>query len=179
MKNHIKLSLNKVTAELQYGTSRLVNKKTGKLAAKTNWLLDLAAVAVAKRDSLGIPTLLPQETAAKLLKHNKLKNFRRHKSAKQPEGLASSHRDLRRLAQSALPELAAFYIEKVVHSRDETQINRKGFRAWLMTELANPKGILNEHLRCNELLRPLAELKRGDDWWRICLKTESKSTKHS
>jgi hypothetical protein len=179
MKNRTKLSDGQVVADIHYGKSRLVNKKTGKLASQTNWLLDLAAVAVTQRDVAGIPTLLPQDKAVKLLTHNKLKNFKRHKSSRPPEGRESSHSDLRRLARSALPELAVFYLEKVAHSREATHINRKGFRAWLITELAKPNGILNKHLRCSDRLGQLAELQRGDDWWRISLKTESKFKKNS
>lgn len=167
----------KVTAEIQYGVSRLVNKKTSKLASKTNWLLDLAATAVTNGDSRGLASLLPQEKAAKFLKYNKLKNFKRHNSKNSSIDIPSSHRDLRSLAQSALPELAVFYLEKVAYDRKVTDINHKGFRAWLMTELATPDGILNKHLLSSSRLRPLAELKRGDDWWRVCLKTESKSQK--
>ncbi len=172
-------SRDKVAKEIQYGTSRLVNKKTGRLASKTNWLLDLAAVAVTQRDLVGLPSLLPQEKAAQLLTLNKLKNIKRHKPTQPLKGAESSHSDLRRLARSALPELVVFYLENFAHSRKESQINRKGFRSWLREELAKPNGILNKHLRCSDQLSQLAELKRGDDWWRICLKTESKSKKHS
>lgn len=45
--------------ELEYGVHRLVNKKTGKLASNTNWLIDLSAIASTKGHTTGISSLLP------------------------------------------------------------------------------------------------------------------------
>jgi len=45
---------------------RLVNRRTGRLASSTTWLIDLAAVAVALGDDSGIATLLPRAKAEKL-----------------------------------------------------------------------------------------------------------------
>lgn len=159
----------------KYGTQRLTNKSTGRLASKTNWLLDLAAEAVDQRETEGIPALLPQEKAKKLLKHNHLQAYKSHRQKATPAGMESTHKDLRNLARRAYPELACFYLQSIVPQRKETEVNRKGFRAWLMTELATPGGTLNKFLQSRRELSPLAELKRGDDWWRSCLKTESKS----
>lgn len=157
------------------GSFRLVNKKTGKLASSTDWLIDLAAVAKNKGHSSGLTALLPQEKAAQLMTHNSLKRFKRHKVEKAELGAETSSKDLRMLARMAYPELALYYIQNVICNHQPSQVNRKGFRAWLMKELNTPNGGLNRHLMSIEAFRPLVELKRSDDWWRMNLKTESKS----
>jgi hypothetical protein len=154
---------------------RLVNKKTGKLASSTNWLVDLAAEAKELGDSSGISAMLPQKKAAKLLVQNELKPFKIHKEVTVQPGDESSHKDLRVLVKLAYPKLALFYIQNVVHSHKKNQVNLKGFRAWLMQELSDPKGELNQYLKSIHEFYPLIELDRSDDWWRKCLKTESKS----
>ena len=157
------------------GTYRLVNKKTGKLASSTNWLLDLAAVAKSRGDSTGLPALLPQKKADKFLRHNDLERFKRQQKKNVAAGQETTQKDLRELARSAYPVLVIYYIEKVIHSHNPNQVNRKGFRAWLIKELNTINGGLNRHLMSIEALLPLVELKRSDDWWRIHLKIESKS----
>lgn len=157
------------------GSFRLVNKKTGKLASSTNWLLDLAAVAKSRGDSSGLPALLPQDKAGKFLRHNDLKSFKRQQEKNVAVGKETTHKSIRDLARSAYPELALYYIQNVVHSRKPSEVNRKGFRAWLIKELNTANGGLNQHLLSIEEFRHLIELKRSDDWWRACLKTESKS----
>ena len=171
MKNHP----SKKTDPTYDGTFRLVNKKTGKLASRTNWLLDLAAVAKSRGDSSGLPALLPQYKAGKFLRHNDLKPFKRQQKQDVAAGKETTHKSIRDLARSAYPELALYYIQNVVHSHKPSQVNRKGFRAWLIEELNTPNGGLNQHLLSIEEFRPLIELERSDDWWRTCLKTESKS----
>lgn len=57
----MKKLFNKKTNAIEDTSLRLVNKKTGKLASSTNWLVDLAAIAKKLRDSSGIAALLPQE----------------------------------------------------------------------------------------------------------------------
>lgn len=164
------------SGDLTYdGTFRLVNKKTGKLASSTNWLLDLAAVAKSRGESAGLPALLPQAKVGKFLRHNDLKPFKRHQEKNVALGKATTHKSLRELARSAYSELAFYYIQNVVHSRKPSEVNRKGFRAWLIKELNTDNGGLNQHLLSIEEFRPLIELERSDDWWRTCLKTESKS----
>ena len=50
----------------------LINRKTGKVTSSSNWLVALAAVAVINQDNAGLPALLPQIRAKKLLAKNKL-----------------------------------------------------------------------------------------------------------
>lgn len=154
---------------------RLVNKKTGKLASSTNWLIDLAAEAKVLGDSSGISALLPQKKATKLLVRNELKPFKIRKEKSVTPGEETSHKNLRSLARAALCEFFRFYIERAIPDHNASMVNSKGFRAWLMQELSQPKGELNQHLKSIKEFHPLIELKRSDDWWRKCLKTESKS----
>lgn len=151
------------------GTHRLVNKKTGNRTSNVTWLEDLAACAVQNGEKEGLPALLPQAKAIKLLKYNRLSKFKRHKSPAAETGMESSHQNLRDLARIALPHLALYYIENVVNNRTAFQVNRKAFRAWLITELSNPGGNLNKYLRSSDTYEALAELERGDDWWRKCM----------
>ncbi len=171
MKNHRSKKIN----PSYDGTFRLVNKKTGKLASSTNWLLDLAAVAKSRGDCSGLPALLPQDKASKFLRQNDLKPFKRQQEKNVAVGKETTHKSIRDLARSAYPELALYYIQNVVHSHKPSQVNRKGFRAWLIKELNTANGGLNQHLLSIEEFRPLIELDRSNDWWRTCLKTESKS----
>ena len=149
----------------QYGEDRLVNKRTGKLASSSTWLLDLAACAVVGGDYKGIPALLPQNKAKKLLIHNELKKFKRHKSIEADSGQESSHAALRVLACKALPTIAVFYIQNAVGNRLPSQVNKKGFRGWLMSQLAIPDSALNIFLKNHTEFSALAELKRADNWW--------------
>jgi hypothetical protein len=165
----------KKTTETTGVMLRLVNKKTGKLASSTDWLIDLAAEANVMGDSSGISALLPQKKAAKLLVRNELKPFKIHKEKTVLQGDETSHKDFRRLARAAFFEFYRYYIEMVVPGKKADNLNSKGFRAWLMQELSKPKGGLNQHLESIQEFHPLIELKRSDDWWRKCLKTESKS----
>ena len=82
----IKKPLTKKSVEYD-GTHRLVNKKTGKLASSSTWLIDLAACAVHLGDTQGLAGLLPQEKAQKLLNSNVLKPFKRHKNRLPVKGL--------------------------------------------------------------------------------------------
>lgn len=154
-----------MTTKPQYGKERLVNKRTGKLASSSTWLLDLAACAVVGGDKLGLPSLLPQQEAEKLLVHNKLQKFKRHKTATAALGNESSHAEIRTLAKKALPTIATFYIQNVVGNRLPTQVNKKGFRAWIVAELANQQSPLNIFLKNHSEFSALAELKRADNWW--------------
>jgi len=119
-------------------------------------------------DSSGISALLPHKKASKLLARNELKPFKIHKENPTTPGEETSHKDLRVLAKLAYPELALFYIQNVVQSHKPNQVNRKGFRAWLIKELNTVNGGLNRHLMSIPAFRPLIELNRSDDWWRKC-----------
>ena len=159
----MKVSKNRI---LSYGDFSLVNKLTGRRASSTNWLLDNAAVAIELGQNSGLPSLLPQSQAVKLLKNNQLKFFNRHSRRPVKTMVNSSHADLRELAQRALPYLALYYIENVVHARKPTQVNKKGFRNWLVKELSDQNSPLNTVLRYHTEFSTLCELNRKEDWWR-------------
>ncbi len=53
-------------------TMLLVNKKTGRVASKSNWLTAMAAAALLNEDISGVLSLLPQAEAKKLLAKNDL-----------------------------------------------------------------------------------------------------------
>jgi hypothetical protein len=144
---------------------RLTNKRTGKLASASTWLKDLAACAVLKGDNHGIPTLLPLSDAAKLLIHNELKKFTPHEETSPKPGIESSHSQIRALACLAMPEIADFYLKNAVGDHSSTQINEKGFRHWIIGELANPPSSLNKFLRTHPRFSVLVELNRKDNWW--------------
>lgn len=160
------------------GTHRLVNKKTGKLASSSDWLIDLAASAVSLGDSQGLAALLPQEKAKKFMTSNVLKPFNRHKKRLPVQGFETSNRELRDLASRALPYFAAFYTEMVIPGKAPERVNRKGFRAWLIAALSEPDSTLNKNLSKHNEFSALAQLKRSDDWWQDRLNSESKSRKH-
>jgi hypothetical protein len=165
--------LNSNSDELGYGLYRLANKKTGRLASNTNWLLDLAAMASIQSHTTGIGSLLPIREANKLLVHNKLEAFRKQ-NLEPSEEHASSHDDLRRLAQRALPAIAAFYSQRVIPEKKSTSVNRKGFVAWIVQELANRQSGLNLYLLESEDFKALAETQRKERWWLDQLKMQSK-----
>ncbi len=159
--------------KLEYGLHRLVNKKTGKLASNTNWLIDLSAIALTQGHTTGIGSLLPLKEANKLLVHNKLEPFRRQ-NLQNSEKDASSHGDLRRLAQKALPTIAAYYLHRVMAGKSPSSINRKGFVAWIVKEMASFESELNLHLLNSNDFKALAETQRSERWWLDQLKMQSK-----
>jgi hypothetical protein len=156
--------------QVQYGTRSLVNSITGRKASSGNWLLDLAAEAIDTGHTNGLPSLLPLGKARKLMQHNTLKPFKRHQRPTKPAGNATSHSELKNLAQAAFPTLAVFYAERVVASTPPQHINKKGFRAWIAREMDDPASKLNQYLKTHPLFEPLSELRRSDDWWRAQLK---------
>ena len=158
---------------LEYGLHRLANKKTGKLASNTNWLIDLAAIALVQGHTIGIVSLLPLNEAGKLLAHNKLEPFRRQ-TLQPSEVDASSHVDLRTLAQKAFPTIASYYSERVIHGKNPINVNRKGFVAWIVRELSNPESGLNLHLLKSSDFKVLAEARRSERWWLDQLRMQSK-----
>lgn len=160
---------------VQYETHRLVNKRSGKLASTSTWLLDLAACAVALEHNTGLPSLLPQNAAKQLLKHNELKPFKRHKNADLIKSVATSHDDLRQLAQKAVPAIAHYYMTTVVDKKSTSTINRKGFVHWIASEMLDKNSGLNRYLLGFTDYAPLAETIRGERWWLDQIKMQSKS----
>jgi hypothetical protein len=159
--------------KLEYGLHRLANKKTGKLASNTNWLIDLAAIALVQGHTTGIGSLLPLKKAGKLLAHNKLEPFRRQDLQPSVED-ASSHVDLRTLAQKAMPTIASYYLHKVVPGKLPANVNRKGLVAWIAREMSNPRSGLNLHLLKSHDFKALAETQRSERWWLDQLRMQSK-----
>jgi hypothetical protein len=157
----------------------LTNKRIGKLYSSSTRLLDAAASAVVNNDNAGIPALLPQKQAAKLLVHNELKPFKRHKVGHPIPGGEITRKELRLLAKAAAIELKLFYIIEVCADKDQARVNLKGFRAWLMDNLAQLDSPLNRWLTRHPEYSALASLIRHDGWWRKMLKTESKKRRKS
>ncbi len=160
--------------KVQYGSFRLVNKKTDRLASSSTWLVDLAACAVSLGHSTGIASLLPLARAKRLLVNNTLKPFKRQKGIKARKVAATSHGDLRALAEAAIPAIAVFYGEKIVATKAITAVNRKGFAHWLVHELRNPDSQLNRYILTLPELAGLAETQRAYRWWLDRLKMQSK-----
>ncbi len=160
--------------KIQYGRFRLVNKKTGRLASSSTWLVDLAACAVSLGHSTGIASLLPLAHAQRLLVNNTLKPFKRQKIIKARKIAPTSHGDLRTLAEAAIPAIAVFYGEKIVATKAITAVNRKGFVHWLVRELQSPNSQLNRYLLSLPDLAGLAETQRAHRWWLDRLKMQSK-----
>lgn len=167
------------SSAVEYGKSRLVNIKTGKLASSSTWLLDLAACAITLGQSTGIASALPLAKAERLLKKNNLKNFTKHQKAEAQKISVSSHGDLRAAAEAGIPSIVVFYIENVVGSRDPKTVNRKGFTHWLAREIASPDSQLNLFLLSRPELVGLAEIKRSERWWVDRVKMQSKLRKGS
>lgn len=160
--------------KINYGTHRLVNKKTGKLASSTNWLLDLAACAVAKRHKLGLPSLLPQAKAKKLLKSNALKSFKKHASKQKLKTIATTAAEYRIHAEAALPAIAVFYSQKVFPGHSPEYYGRGKFVSWIVSEMANPNSKLSRHVIGRPDLHEIHELQRGERWWLDRIKMQSK-----
>ena len=158
---------------LTYGVHRLVNKKTGRLSSNTNWLIDLAAIAFAQGQTTGIGALLPLSKARKLLLHNKLEPFSSHKTHSSAKD-ALSHAEQRVMAQKALPAIAVYYTTKAIKGKNPSYVNRKGFVAWIVKSMPDPKSGLNLYLRNSTEYKALAETERGERWWLDQIKMQSK-----
>ncbi len=150
---------------IQYGKSRLVNKKTRRLASSSTSLIDLAACAISMGETTGIATLLPLAKAKRLLAKNTLQSFKPQKRSKAGNAVATSHTDLRALAEAGLPAIAVFYLEMVVGCKPVKHVNLKGFRSWLVDELAVPGSSLNRFLLSRRDLAALVESRRSKRWW--------------
>jgi len=164
----------KTSLKIDYRTHRLVNKKSGKLASSTSWLIDLAACSLALGTSGGIASLLPLKKAAKLMLNNELRPVRRQKSHKEVNYTAISRTELRNLAQKAMPVIAVYYTVRAIPNRHPSSVNRKGFVAWIVREMANPNSGLNKHLIKSADFAGLAETKRSDRWWLDQIRMQSK-----
>ena len=143
------------------------------LASNTNWLIDLAAIALVQGHTTGIFSLLPLNEAGKLLVHNKLEPFRRQ-TLQPSEVDASSNVDLRTLAQKAFPTITFYYSDRVIHGKNQINVNRKGFVAWIVKELSKPESGLNLHLLKSSDFKALAEARRSERWWLDQLRMQSK-----
>ena len=170
MSKKLKLTPSKVS----YKTHRLVNKKTSRLASGTTWLLDLAACSVVLGHTQGLPSLLPQQKATKLLEHNELRPFKAQKKQKQVLKTATSPSELRPLARQALPLIAAYYTARVIPNKRPSEVNRKGFAAWISREIGVPGSGLNLYLSGSVDFQGLVETRRGERWWLDQLKMQSK-----
>jgi hypothetical protein len=109
----------------------LVNKKTGKVSSSNNWLIALAAVAVTNRDSRGLPSLLPQSKAEKLLTTNKL-------VLRSQRGVKSKliNAEAREQAKCFIPALAVLWEKEKPQHRPP---RRQDFCQWVVKSLQNPK----------------------------------------
>lgn len=159
---------------IHYGKTRLVNKKTRRLASSSTWLVDLAACAINGGEANGIATLLPLAKAQRLLVKNTLKSFTHKKGSKARKAAATSHADLRLLAEAGIPAIAVFYLEMVVEGKPAKYVNRKGFRSWLLDELAIQGSSLNRFLSSRHDLAGLVGINRSNRWWLDRLKMQSK-----
>jgi hypothetical protein len=169
------LRLNVVMASKpQYGKDRLVNKRTGKLASSSTWLLDLAACAVVLGDSVGIPALLPQRKAAKLLKSNLLKQFKKHAPIKSDTAMSSNHAESRKAAEQSIPALAVIYQKLVIVPNPSKKVTRDSFVYWLRNQLENRSSKLNQILSQTPSLVGIHELQRSHRWWIDRIKMQSK-----
>ena len=161
-------------AKLQYGQDRLVNKRTGKLASSSTWLLDLAACAVVLGDSVGIPALLPQRKATKLLKSNSLKQFKKHAPIKSSKAMSSNHAESREAAEQSIAALAVIYHTLVIVPNPSKKVTRDSFVYWLRNQLENRTSNLNKILAQTPSLVAIHDLQRSHRWWLDRIKMQSK-----
>jgi len=149
-----------------------VNRRTGRLASSTNWLIDLAAVAVILGDNSGIAALLPRAKAEKLMRFNVLKAFSRHQ--KTTAGfLPTTPAHFRELASEALPLIAATFLsqEQIFSSK---QVTGKRLISWILAEMHNSNSDLCIQLKQNGYPQ-LVCMSFGRLWWEGLLsKTKSK-----
>ena len=109
----------------------LVNKKTGKASSSNSWLVALAALAITNQDTLGLPALLPQSKAQKLLTRNKLV-FRVQRGAKSK----LINVEAREQAKSFIPALAVLWEKEKPPHRPP---RRQEFCQWVVRSLKDPK----------------------------------------
>ena len=111
----------------------LANKKTRKVSSSNNWLVALAAVAVANQDNVGLASLLPQKKAKKLLTTNEL-------SLRIQRGTVSPliNTQIRKEAKSFIPELAALWGEENPELRSP---RRKDFCHWVVKCLLDKNSV--------------------------------------
>lgn len=146
---------------------RLVNRRTGRLASSTTWLIDLAAVAVALGDNSGIASLLPRVRAKKLIRFNTLKAF--YSQQKTDAGsVPTAPAHFRALTLQALPLIAATYLEQKRISSPK-HVTRKRFISWILAEINTTKSGLCIELKRRGYLQ-LVGMNYSRGWWEKLLK---------
>jgi hypothetical protein len=154
-----------MSSSIDYKTHRLINKSSGKLSSSSTWLIDLAACAVVLKHDKGLPALLPQDKAKRLLENNQLKPFKRHNKKAAAKKAATSHDEIRLIARSAISTIAAYYTHNVVKGKSPKELNRKGFVHWITSQMKDTDSGLNRRLLASPDYAPLAETVRGERWW--------------
>lgn len=149
------------TVGLTYRSGRgkhwlLINRKTGRVASSSNWLVALAAVAVINQDNAGLASLLPQVKAQKLLARNKLA-LRVQRGGRSTPVRAT----LREQGKAIIPALAVLWgeYEKPPHRAP----TRGDFGKWIVKSLRNPQSRAYKLIvarGCHDLLNRTSER-----WW--------------
>ena len=109
----------------------LVNRKTGKVSSSNNWLVALAAVAAINKDNVGLPSLLPQKKATRLLIKNKLV-LRARRGTKS----ALTSAEIRDQGKSFIPTLAVLWEKEKPSHRPP---RRQEFCKWIVKSLQAPQ----------------------------------------
>ena len=129
----------------------LVNEKTGKFSSSSNWLTALAAVTVLNGANGGLPSLLPQAKAKRLLAKNNL-DIRVYRGV----GSRTLSNDLAREQAKAFIPVFAVLWEKEKSSHRPPR--RGDFCRWIAKSLQNPQTqaykIVNKH-HADEILRKI------------------------
>ena len=108
----------------------LVNRKTGRTASSSTWVLGLAALAYQSGDWLGIMSLLPLAKARRLLKSNEAQVKHKRGQNSQPIRMIA-----RRQAGFLLPNLVDVYLDALPSHKTF----RKGeFCRWIVRTLDTP-----------------------------------------
>ena len=109
----------------------LANRKTGKVSSSNSWLVALAAVAFINQDNVGLPSLLPQKKAKKLLTTNEL-------VLRVQRGVKSKliNVEVREQGKSFIPALAVLWEKEKPPHRPP---RRKEFCQWVVKSLNDPK----------------------------------------
>lgn len=142
---------------------RLVNKRTGRVSSATNSLLDLAAVALELGHGSGIASLLPIDKARKLLRHNKLRKFRRQ-NRREFDPFVTTDAQYREKLQEAFPLIKACFV-LATRGPSYKQITRKQFISWLMTEIQSERSPLCKALKTHGHSELIGG-NFGRDWWK-------------
>ena len=135
----------------------LINKNTNKVSSSSNWLVALAAVALTKQDTVGIPALLPLGKAHHLLKSNKL-------ALKRKRGITvrSELETERTQAKDLIPLFAVLYGDQHPPHRPP---RRQEFCKWIVRALQDKSSKAYKATvarNCHENLKK----PRNWRWWR-------------